>query len=170
MSIAFQYPFWLWLAALGIPCAIVGWLAFGAMGASRRLSAIVLRVGLLALLAAMLAGISSIRTSDRLAVVAVVDVSGSVQSFATSPGPALDRVREYLRQASAKRGRADLLGIVVFDGSTTAIAAPQAGAAALLTSTAGAPTTDPNERPTDLLDRTWQTVVPTPNATDIEQA
>jgi Ca-activated chloride channel family protein len=170
MSIAFQYPFWLWLAALGIPCAIVGWLAFGAMGASRRLSAIALRVGLLALLAAMLAGISSIRTSDRLAVVAVVDVSGSVQSFATAPGPALDRVREYLRQASAKRGRADLLGIVVFDGSTTAIAAPQAGTAALLTSTAGAPTTDPNERPTDLLDRTWQTVVPTPNATDIEQA
>lgn len=172
MSIAFQFPFWLWLIALAVPCAIVGWRAFGAMSATRRLSAILLRAGLLAILAAMLAGVSSIRTSDRLAVVAIVDVSGSVQSFATTPSPALDRVREYLRQASIKRGRADLLGIVVFDSSTTAIAAPQAGA-----SLAAAPLTtpltqlpDPSERPTDLLDRTWQTASPLPTATDIDQA
>ncbi len=178
MSIAFQSPLWLWLIALAVPCAVVGWSAFGAMSASRRFSAILLRAGLFAILAAMLAGVSSIRTSDRLAVVAIVDVSGSVASFATSPRPALDRVREYLRQASVKRGRADLLGIVVFDSSTTAIAAPQAGGVALAptpatpTTTAGATpqTPDPSERPTDLLDRTWQTVTPVPTATDIEQA
>lgn len=172
MSFALESPRWMWLLLLMIPLALMGWSWFSAMSASRRISAILLRLGLLALLAAMLAGISSIRTSGKLAVVAVVDVSGSIKAFANTPATATSaaqtaqqRVRTYLKAVAAARGREDLLGIIVFDGSTTAIAAPQPGR--LVVNRAA---DQPSDEPTDLLDRTWEVVTPAPGSTDIASA
>ena len=169
MNFAFLNPTWLWLTLILIPCVLIALLFFRSMSPARRFSAILLRVGLIALLAAMLAGISNIRTSNRVAVVAVVDVSGSVRAFANDPKPALDRVRDYLRSAAAARSREDLLGIVVFDGTTTAIAAPQPGTGKP-SSSSSTPSTQPLDQPTDLVDRTWETTPPNPEATDIAAA
>lgn len=168
MNFAFLNPTWLWLTLILVPCVLIALLFFRSMSPARRFSAILLRVGLIALLASMLAGISNIRTSNRAAVVAVIDVSGSVRAFATDPKPALDRVREYLRSAAGARSREDLLGIVVFDGTTTAIAAPQPGTGKPASSST--PSTQPLDQPTDLVDRTWETTPPNPEATDIAAA
>lgn len=162
MTFSFQAPIWLWVLLVLPPCVAVGLVYFRTMSLSRRLSAVLLRMVLIGLLVAMLAGVSSIRTSDRVAVVAVVDVSGSVTAFASQPAPLAERVRAYLRSAAGARGREDLLGVVVFDGTTTAIAAPQPGR--------GKSASPSDDLPTDLLQRTWETVTPEPGATNIAAA
>ncbi len=126
MTLTFEQPVWLLALLLALPSA---WLAlrwFGAMSRIRRISAIVARTLLFALLVGMLAGASAVRTTNRLAVVAVVDISESVRLFAHEQGrpPPLDRVRNWLTQALARRGSDDLAGLVVFDGRAVALAAP----------------------------------------------
>lgn len=131
MSLRFEQPEWLLLLVLAVPVAVVGvrWLV--AMSAVRRWSAVVARVVLIALIAGMLSGATAVRRTQRLAVIALVDVSGSVQRFAdlgrTSDGRprrVTEAVREFLRHATAQRGPDDLLGIVVFDGSAAVVAPP----------------------------------------------
>ena len=109
--------------------AIAGMMWFGAMSRARRWSAIVTRSILLALLAALLAGASAVRTVDHMAVIAIVDVSGSVRRYAGLTMDevrleAFDAVRDFLRDAVGERGPDDLLGIVAFDGKAAALLAP----------------------------------------------
>ncbi len=101
------------------------------MSRARAWSAVVLRSILIALIAMTLAGASTVHTSDRLAVIAVVDVSGSIQRFAdfgNKPDgrriPPAQAVRRWLEEASANRQPDDLLGVVIFDGDSLALAAP----------------------------------------------
>ncbi len=134
MSIRFDHPEWLWGLAL-LPVLAGALLAWGgSMSLPRRWTAIVLRAGLLALLLAMLAGVTAVRTTSKLAVVAVVDTSLSVRSYAPSGrGPdgemiaPVESVRRWLMAASAKRGPEDLLGVVAFDGSAAVLTLPTAG-------------------------------------------
>ena len=107
------------------------------MSPVRRASAVVLRVGLLALLAAMLAGASAVRRTDRIAVVGIVDVSGSVRMFGSlgpggdgKPIDPLQAARAFFGAAAKERGADDLLGLVVFDGRAVAVATPTRGDAA----------------------------------------
>lgn len=128
MGFHFAEPWWLALMICVPVLAWIGWRWFGAMGRARRLSALVLRSVLVVLLASLLAGASAVRQTDRLAVIAVVDVSGSVQRFAAGPdGGAIERVRGWLAEATADRGPDDLLGVVLFDRRAAAAAAPTAG-------------------------------------------
>ncbi len=81
MTFRIEDPVWLWLLAGAVPCALVAFYAFTAMSRLRRWSAIVSRAIVLALLAAALAGASSIRRIDRAALIVVADTSGSVRAF-----------------------------------------------------------------------------------------
>jgi uncharacterized membrane protein len=133
MTLQFSNPAWLWLLALAPMTAWLGWRWLRGMNAVRRASAVVARAVLIALVTGMLAGATSVRSTDRLAVIAVVDVSGSVRDFfgvQSEPGPearggsALERVRAFLTTATADRGPDDLFGLVVFDGTSLAVASP----------------------------------------------
>lgn len=133
LPFSFEDPRWLWLAALAVPLAVLGLRWFVAMTALRRWSAVLARALLFGLLAALLAGASSVREVDRLAVIAVVDVSGSVQRFAGIGGPnangpadPADFARGWLSAAIENRGPDDLLGVVAFDGRSIAVATPSA--------------------------------------------
>lgn len=151
MLVRFENPAWLLVAAMAIPA---GWMAlrwFMTMSRIRRWSAAVARAALLALIASLLAGAVSVHRTNRLAVVAVIDVSESVRRFAR-PDPetgaqALEAVRSFLAKAATGRGGDDLLGVVVFDGRALAVATPSRA--------------DPLERPIDLTMR---------EGTDIEAA
>jgi len=132
--VTFASPLFLWLAMLAIPAGLVAIRLLAAMTLVRRWTVAVARGGLIALMAMTLAGASSVRETRRLAVVAVIDASGSVRRFAPGgvdeegrPISAVDRARAWLSAASRGRGPDDLLGVVVFDGQALAVAAPTAG-------------------------------------------
>ncbi len=136
MEFIVEQPLWLWLCVLVIPAALVAARWFAAMSGARRWTAVAARALLVVALALLLAGLSSLRRTNQLAVIAVVDVSGSVQRFYTPPadGPgqrpdAMAAVRAFVDQASAKRGAEDYLGVVAFDGAATAVATPSRGRA-----------------------------------------
>lgn len=136
MGVVLRDPVWMVLAALAVPLAVVGLRWFRAMSRARAISAVVARTILILLIAAALAGASGVRTSDRLAVIAVIDVSGSVQRFGDFgrdergvPRSFTQAARSWLARASDGRDREDLLGVVVFDGRSLAIASPAPPAA-----------------------------------------
>ncbi|MEQ8850370.1 MAG: VWA domain-containing protein [Phycisphaerales bacterium] len=145
---------WLALGAVALPCALIAWRWFNAMSTARRVSAVVARAALLFLIAAMLAGLSSVRRADRVAVVGVIDLSGSVARFGSfgedddgrSIGPG-DAARAFLSRAGGSREPDDLLGVVTFDGRALAAAAPARA---------------------DVLDRTF--AAPGVSGTDLESA
>lgn len=131
MTLRFEQPMWLWLVVAALPLAILGYKWFAAMSGSRKASALLLRAVLLALLASALAGLSMVRKTNALAVVAVVDVSDSMRRFGRempaadgAPADVLERVRNFLARSTKSRGVEDLLGIVVFDGQAITIATP----------------------------------------------
>ncbi|MGH7243957.1 MAG: VWA domain-containing protein [Phycisphaerales bacterium] len=117
-----------WLFAAFVVGALVMALlarAFGVMSTSRRAVSAVVRVLLILLIGACVAGVGLVRTTDKLAAIAVVDASESVRRFGALSG--LDfsaRIAEYLRNATAARGADDLLGVVVFDGRAVTTVAP----------------------------------------------
>lgn len=146
MSLSFEQPLWLLSLVAALPLAWLGLRWFNTMSRARAWSAVMARLILLTLLAAALAGAANVRTSRRLAVIGVVDVSDSVRQFAPfsaaqgsaagRPTGATDAIRDWFERASARaadrpdglgRGPEDLFGLVVFDGRTLAVATPQAG-------------------------------------------
>lgn len=131
MEFILEQPRWLWLCALALPAALIAIRWFAAMSPLRRWSTICARTALLLALALLLAGLSSLHRTNELAVIAVIDASGSVQRFYTPPQqqgePARDAmaaVRTFVDAASAGRGAEDFLGVVAFDGASVAVATP----------------------------------------------
>lgn len=137
MNAVFEQPAWLWWLAAAPVFAIVAGANFLNMSGLRRWTSVLLRVCLLGLLAALLAGLHLTRTTNKVAVVAVLDLSESTRGYfssgraptwdGTSPDNPASFARAFLRRAIPKRGPEDLLGVVVFDGSALAVAAPSAG-------------------------------------------
>ena len=136
MTLRFDQPFWfIWL----IVCVPMAWAAlhwFVAMTAARRWSAILLRSALIATLLAMLAGASMVRRSDRIAVIACIDMSGSVHRFFESSLTSKETgkplafpaaVRAFLESHSASRHPDDLAGVILFGASPTATGMVQPG-------------------------------------------
>ncbi|TVQ32624.1 MAG: VWA domain-containing protein [Phycisphaeraceae bacterium] len=131
MGLSFEQPLWLLLILLAIP---LGWLAlrwFHTMSRARAWSSVVLRALLIALIAGMLAGASAVRTTERLAVIALIDVSDSARSFVDygtdSEGRPLTSVqwmRDWLMQATQDRRHEDLFGLIAFDGAAAALLTP----------------------------------------------
>lgn len=145
MGVSFEQPTLLLLAALAAPMVVlaVRWCK-GAMSTLRAWTIAAARAVLIVLLAAILAGAASVHRTDRLAVIAVVDVSDSVRRyadrFAVFPSAAgAERaawdevIRDVLERATEGRGPDDLFGVVVFDGRSIAVAAPSVGALTDLT-------------------------------------
>lgn len=123
----FEDPTWLWWIGLALPLGLIGWLWFAAMGRARKAVAVLLRLVLIALLAGALAGMSRVSRSDKLAVVAVMDVSESVRRLwrqTGSPEDPLAREWEFLRRATSTRGADDLLGLIAFDAQAMVLRAP----------------------------------------------
>ena len=75
MNLVFVDPRWLALALVALPLGfvLIQWCV--AMARVRRWSAVAMRVVLMSLIAAMLAGASSVQKTSKVAVVAVVAVS-----------------------------------------------------------------------------------------------
>jgi Ca-activated chloride channel family protein len=137
-------PLWLLSGLLALPMAAAAMLAFATMSRWRRVLSALLRTLLILLIAVVLAGLASVRETRKLAIIAVVDVSGSIQRQAVDgmekirrggegsdgAGSAaqvtstLEAVRLQLLRATANRGAEDLLGIVAFDGGQMLIASP----------------------------------------------
>jgi uncharacterized membrane protein len=117
-----------WLLVAFVVAAIIMALlsrTFGVMSAPRRAVSAIVRVLLILLIGACVAGVGLVRTTDKLAAIAVVDASDSVRRFGALSG--LDfsaRIAEYLQRATASRGPDDLLGVVVFDGRAITSIAP----------------------------------------------
>ena len=135
MGVRFDQPVWLLIALLALPVALLGLRWLHAMSRPRAWSAVVLRALVLAMIAGALAGASAVRTTERLAVIAVVDVSESVRRFAelglTDDGRRLsapEAARRWIEAASEGMGPDDLVGVVVFDGARAAIRAPSRAA------------------------------------------
>ncbi len=122
LNIRFQDAWWLLLIpALLLP---VLWSMHGLaiMSPLRRWVSVGLRVALVSLIACALAGLAMTRESDRLAVVAVVDVSDSVRRLAGSSS--LESAGQFLDAALAARNPDDVLGVVAVAARPTAIASP----------------------------------------------
>ncbi|MHC5002734.1 MAG: VWA domain-containing protein, partial [Planctomycetota bacterium] len=130
----FDHPVLLLVSLLAVPLLLLGWRAMRGQDALRRTVALGLRAVLLVTLAVMLAGPRAMREHDRLTVIGVLDVSGSIRRFAELP-PAEDlvsassvqRLRAWLRDATATRGDDDRFGLIVFDGRAVAVAVPTSG-------------------------------------------
>ncbi len=136
MGISFTHPAWLWALLAVLPLCAVALTGFSSMSRWRRASAALARAVLTALIIAMLAGAQSVRETERLAVIGVVDLSGSVRRFGSfgpggfeqSPDQQTDGpdawARAYFADRLANRGPDDLFGLVVFDGRTATVATP----------------------------------------------
>ncbi len=131
MNMMVDEPGWLLLGIVGLGLSLVGWRWMKLIPPARRLIAVSIRVLLFLVLGLALAGVYRVDRVDRLAVIAVVDVSGSVQSFAPFGDDDLglpitiDRAaRGFLGAASMSREPEDLLGIIAFDGQVSTIAMP----------------------------------------------
>ncbi len=140
MGLRFDNPLWLLIALLAVPLGLLGLRWFRTMSRARAWSGVAARSVLLALLGMALAGASTVRTTERLATVVLIDVSESVRSFGefgaatsgdgeTRPLSATEAIRAWLESAAGERGAEDLLGMVAFDGEAIALMAPRAGSA-----------------------------------------
>ncbi len=134
MNLGFDQPAWWWVALAATPLVILGAAWFASMSRVRRGSAVVLRILLVGLIVGMLAGASSVRRTERLAVVGVLDISGSVRRFADAgrgpdgqPLDPIEAARAFFAAAVRERGPDDLFGLVVFDGRSFAVATPGRG-------------------------------------------
>jgi Ca-activated chloride channel family protein len=90
-----------------------------------------LRFSLFATIAALLAGASTIKETNKIAVVGVVDISDSIRRYGyvglDEEGlrkNVLDEAERFFRRLDAGRGPDDLLGLVVFGGTSVAVATP----------------------------------------------
>jgi len=152
MTLLLDHPWWLASALIGLASAALGWALLRAMPGGRRTVAIGSRVALFALLALALAGAQIVRESDRLVVVGVVDVSGSVRAYANLgtdetgiPVTATDAATRLLTRDDPQRRDDDRVGMVVFDSAARIGAAPRA---ATLSDVAAGP---PGDAGTDIV-------------------
>jgi len=125
----FEQPAWLLLLAAAIPLVILGWRVAAGFDLARRVTALLLRLGLLATVAFALAQPRIVREHHQLTVVGLLDVSASVRRFADLPEiPELGRqsnleyLRQWFRDAVDIKEDDDRFGLIVFDGQAAVIA------------------------------------------------
>lgn len=130
-EIGFDNPLWLMVTVAAVPLGLIALAAFRTMTRTRRGSAAIARLALFALLGMALAGASAIRQSDRMAVVVVADLSGSVQRYGPA-GEAQDAaptlaIRRFIESAGNARRSEDLLGVIAFADTPAPVFSPTAG-------------------------------------------
>jgi len=131
VNIAIDQPIWLLLCLVGVASGVFGWRAMRGIPRFRRAIAVMLRVLLFAVLSVAMSGVYRVEKANDLAIIAVVDTSMSVESFASFGEDELglpitiDRAaRGFLAKASVGRLENDRLGIIAFDGRAQTIALP----------------------------------------------
>jgi uncharacterized membrane protein len=108
-SITFGNPGWLILIpVLLLPLVWTSYRSLAGLGPLRRALAILFRVVVISLVLLALADLQSVRRSDRLTTMFLIDASNSV------PREAQKAALEYVTNASKKRRHDDLSGVVVF--------------------------------------------------------
>ena len=108
-SISVGNPWWLVLIPLVLPPLIwSSYRSLAGLGTVRRALAILFRTVVIILIVLALAELQSVRRTDRLATIFLLDVSNSV------PREQQKAALDYVTEASKKRRRDDLAGVVVF--------------------------------------------------------
>ncbi len=109
LSISVGQPLWLILLPIILPpLVLVSSRSLAGLGTFRRFLAIALRSSVVVSIVLALAEIQTVRRSDRLTTLFLVDISQSVPREAQGP------VLQYVTEASKKRRREDLAGVIVF--------------------------------------------------------
>ncbi|MDG3004480.1 VWA domain-containing protein [Paludisphaera mucosa] len=112
LSISFGRPLWLVLIPLIlIPLIAMGRGGLSGMGRGRRALAILLRAAVVTLIVLALAEMQSVRRSERLTTMFLIDASQSI------PREQEKAALDYAAEASRKRRKDDLVGVVVFGAS-----------------------------------------------------
>lgn len=122
MTIRFDEPAWLWGLLLLVPI-IASWWWLDRLPLLRRTLTVLLRsLAVVAILTA-LAQPQSLSTQQSIAVIGVLDVSGSMARFAETP-PA--ELLQRFMGAAQRKAPDDRIGLVVFDGRARALMVPTA--------------------------------------------
>ncbi len=138
MGLTFADPLWLAGLVLVPLVLVVGVRWRHAMSTLRAWSAVLTRSALVALVMMMLAGAATVRETDRMAVIVVIDASESVRQFGNRFGSFgtdergdevswASAVERWIERIEEERGPDDLLGVVVFDGGQVAVSTPRSG-------------------------------------------
>jgi len=108
-SISVGNPWWLLLIPLLLPPLIwTSYRSLAGLGPVRRALAILFRSAVITLIVLALAELQSVRRSERLATIFVLDASNSI------PREQQKAALDYVTEASKKRRKGDLVGVVVF--------------------------------------------------------
>ncbi len=108
-SISVGNPWWLILIPLVLPPLLwTSYRSLAGLGTFRRALAILFRTSVITLIVLALAELQSVRRTDRLATIFLLDVSNSV------PREQQKAALDYATEASKKMRRDDLAGVVVF--------------------------------------------------------
>jgi uncharacterized membrane protein/Mg-chelatase subunit ChlD len=108
-SISVGNPWWLLLIPLVLPPLVwTSYRSLAGLGMLRRALAILFRTAVITLIVLALAEVQSVRRTDRLATIFLLDASNSV------PREQQRAALDYVTDASKKRRREDLAGVVVF--------------------------------------------------------
>lgn len=120
MTLRFDDPGWWWALLALVPIAL-SWRWMDRVVPSRRSLAVVLRLLAVAFVVAALTQPQWLSTQTSLAVVGVIDMSGSTTRFSPEPPAAL--AQRFLA-AAAQRGPQDRVGLVAFDSQARALLLP----------------------------------------------
>jgi len=113
LTFRFVHPWWLLAGTLAVPMVWLAWRHLAAAGPVRRVLAVVARVLVVLLLAALLADPLLTRIHDRVTVIAIIDRSLSI------PPPLRESSKAYLAEALGAKRPEDRLAVI--DAAETAI-------------------------------------------------
>src|SRR3954466_2121364 len=120
LSITVGSPLWLILLPLILPpLVLVSFRSLAGLGTVRRLLAIALRAVVVTLIVLALADLQTVRRSDRLTTMFLIDSSQSI------PRESQGSTLRYVSEATKKRRKDDLAGVIVF-GKGPRVEAPPA--------------------------------------------
>lgn len=120
LSVTVGNPWWLLLLPLILPPLVIfSMRSLAGLGWVRRTIAILIRATVLTLIILALAELQSVRRSDRLTTLFLLDVTQSMPNELKKPALL------YISEATKKRRKEDLSGVVVF-GKTPMVEAPPA--------------------------------------------
>lgn len=130
----FDRPLLLLLAMIALPLFALGAWSLEQLSPARRWTSVYLRVLVLFLITAMLAGFRTVQTHDELTVVSLIDTSESVKRFyqppADSEGQAQDYdqwLASYFNEAGSDKRSEDYWSAQTFDGRPTILLSPSLG-------------------------------------------
>ncbi|MFO0909756.1 MAG: vWA domain-containing protein, partial [Isosphaeraceae bacterium] len=120
LSVTVVSPWWLVLIPILLPpLVLMSYRSLSGLGSVRRAVAIVLRSAVITLVVLALAELQSVRKSERLVTIFLLDTSQSI------PAEMRKSAQDYITEASKSRRKDDLAGVVVF-GKTPSVETPPA--------------------------------------------